>query len=128
MTLNYVVTEDTVISEGDEMFLPITIEKAYALGIEERPIPTPQPVLVQQPIVAPTSVPVPSPSSSIVADTVVDVPTPPTTTVNVPTPANTTISSSLDPNPAPSDTGPYANQVVATWRDGSTQVSNGFYK
>lgn len=117
MTLNYVVTEDTVISEGDEIFLPITIEKAYALGIEERPTPVPQPVLVQQAIVAPVSVPVSSPSA---ADTA----------VSVPATINTTISTSLDstPTPSSSDTGPYANQVVATWWDGSTQVSNGFYK
>jgi LysM repeat protein len=31
MTLNYVTSEDAPIMEGDQLFLPITIEKAYAL-------------------------------------------------------------------------------------------------
>lgn len=115
MTLNYVVTEDAPILEGDEMFLPITIEKAYALGLEERPQPKPQPVLVQQP----TTTTPPSPSTPV--PTVTSTPAPPTTT----TPPAAIVET------APvvvSDTGPYANQVVATWWDGSTQVSNGFYK
>lgn len=50
MTLNYVVKEDAPIHKDDEIFLPITMEKAYALGLEERPKPKPKPVLVQRPI------------------------------------------------------------------------------
>ncbi len=56
LTLNYVIQEDTPLQEGDEIFLPITIEKAYALGIEDRPKPKPKPTYIaQQPSGTPSS-------------------------------------------------------------------------
>lgn len=120
MTLNYVVTEDSPIAEWDEMFLPITMEKAYALWLEERPAPVPQPVLVQQSR--------PNPVNATPDTSPAPAPTPITSSVTAPVVTESASTASESESLWSTANTPYAGKVIATWWDGSTQVNNGFYK
>jgi surface antigen len=113
MTLNYVIQEDAPIYEWDELFLPVTLEKAYALWLEERPKPTPTPVARPQSVVAQASAPQPASVQAAVPITADK----PATQIAAPAPTTAAKPAGW----------PYAGQVVATRRDGSTRVSNGFY-
>jgi len=115
MTLNYVINEETIMTQGSEVFLPITIEKAYELWIEEKPKPRPKPVIVKKPKPIVASKPVvtkasPSTEPKIIAKKAV-----------------AQVAQKPAPKPKPA-WWPYAGKVEASRWDGSTQVQNGFYK
>lgn len=84
------------------------------MGLEERPKPKPKPVIVKKK--PPTRRPVAQLSQ-------------PARTVATAAPALTARATAPQSTaPVRSAADPYHNRVVATWWDGSTKVSNGFYR
>ncbi len=136
MTLNYVTQEEATITKGTEVFLPITIEKAYELGIEEKPAPQPQRVIVKNTVpVAKPATPKATVAKAPVAKPVIQPVVQARPTVTAQELASTVAEISptqaaiqeAQPKEIIEDSGPYAGQVVATRRDNSPIVNNSFY-
>jgi len=116
MTLNYVTNEETIIREGTEVFLPITIEKAYELGIEEKPKPIPQPQIIpNRQVVTTKTKPSTHSSTSSKQQTAV-----------VKQQVDTSKLTTQQVDNA-QQSWPYAWLIEAKRRDSSAYVSNGFY-
>ncbi len=125
LAVNYAPAEDAAIEKGTELFLPITIEKAYVLGLEERPKPKPQPVIAKR---APKPKPKPQPRRPQPKPTTR---TPTKKPVAVARPSTTPSAKPTKPTapskPVKTSGGAYAGKIEAVRRDNSRRVSNGFY-
>ncbi len=124
LAVNYAPAEDAAIEKGTELFLPITIEKAYALGLEERPKPKPKPVIAKRsPKPKPKLQPRPQrkPITRTPTKKPVAVAKPSTTSSTKPT------KPAVPSKPVKTSGGVYAGKIEAVRRDNSARVSNGFY-
>lgn len=97
LTLNYARQEELPLYADTEVFLPITIEKAYELGLEEKPEPKPEP----KPVVKPTPKPVIAQVKPVAKPVVKPTPKPVIEQVNTPTPPPATISEIPAQKPEP---------------------------
>jgi hypothetical protein len=131
LTLNYATQEEAKIAAGTEVFLPITMEKAYDLNLEEKPQPKPQRIIARPETTRTVPAPQPVAQEQIQAT--------PTTQPKIVTPVAEPVTVEATPVQVEQErsvtnavvqetqTKSLVGTVEAQWRDNGPIVRNGFY-